>query len=374
MVKQKTVVENENQAESEIGKRQRGGVKGAVPFPRTSLKDAIEIPKGIWKEHGGDPFDPILLAKSLGTTLRSSKFVTLLTSSERYGLTVGGAFAKAISLTELGKAIVAPTDEAELGKHDRAALTTPKIFAQFYNKYDRKNLPRAEFVKSLLEREFDVPRSDVDACYNLLKQNIDDYKLSINSGDSTLLYLDNLGKMQNQVQVPETVAASIIEPSASVTALPQEQAPSTQEAVVKVPRVFISHSKNKKILDNIKQMLAFGKFDYRVAEEKETLSMPLSDKVFGLMQECNCAIINVSADQEKKQGDVYGMNENVLIEIGAAFLHYNKRVLLVIDERFKEKLPSILQGITAIFYEGHELSLSDGMKLMQALGEFRNRL
>jgi hypothetical protein len=62
-------------------------------------------------------------------------------------------------------------------------------------------------------------------------------------------------------------------------------------------------------------MVAFGKFEHRVAEEKETLSMPLSDKVFGLMQECNCAIINVSADQEKKQGDAYGINENVLIEI-----------------------------------------------------------
>ena len=62
-------------------------------------------------------------------------------------------------------------------------------------------------------------------------------------------------------------------------------------------------------------MVAFGKFEHRVAEEKETLSMLLSDKVFGLMQECNCAIINVSADQEKKQGDAYGINENVLIEI-----------------------------------------------------------
>ena len=54
--------------------------------------------------------------------------------------------------------------------------------------------------------------------------------------------------------------------------------------VVKVPRVFISHSENKKVLNNIKHMLTFGKFEHRIAGEKETLSMPLSDQVFRLMQ------------------------------------------------------------------------------------------
>jgi hypothetical protein len=47
---------------------------------------------------------------------------------------------------------------------------------------------------------------------------------------------------------------------------------------------------------------------------------------------------------------------------------------LVIDLRFKGRLPSVLDGITAIFYEGEELTLTDGIKLMQALDEFRNKL
>jgi hypothetical protein len=64
----------------------------------------------------------------------------------------------------------------------------------------------------------------------------------------------------------------------------------------------------------------------------------------------------------------------MLIDIGGAFLYYNRLVLLVIDQRFKGKLPSILDGITAIFYEGEELTLTDGIKLMQALDEFRNKL
>ena len=121
-------------------------------------------------------------------------------------------------------------------------------------------------------------------------------------------------------------------------------------------------------------MLSFGNFKYEIAEERETTAIPLPDKVFGLMLKCNCAIINISADEEKRQGETYGMNENVLIEIGGAFLHYEKRVILVIDKKLKDLLPSILQGLTAIFYEGDELSWNDGMRLQKALTEFRSTL
>jgi hypothetical protein len=102
--------------------------------------------------------------------------------------------------------------------------------------------------------------------------------------------------------------------------------------------------------------------------------IPLPDKVFNLMWECNCAIINVSADTEKKQGDVFGINENVIAELWGAFLHYKKRVILVIDSRLKDKLPSMMQGLTAIFYEGDKLAWDDGIRLQKALDEFRNQL
>lgn len=44
------------------------------------------------------------------------------------------------------------------------------------------------------------------------------------------------------------------------------------------------------------------------------------------MRQCNCAIINISADeQEKREDGSYGINSNVLIEIGGAFLNYDKK-------------------------------------------------
>ena len=88
------------------------------------------------------------------------------------------------------------------------------------------------------------------------------------------------------------------------------------------------------------------------------------------MRECNCAIINVSADKkEKLQDEIYKINENVLIEIGASFLAYNQKVILLVDKRIE--LPSNLQGLYRCEYEGDELSWETAMKLQRALKEFR---
>jgi len=147
-------------------------IPGRIPFPRNSLKDALKIPATIWKENAGDAFDPILLARALGTTHRSSTFETLVKSAQRYGLTEGAEKAKSVALTELGRATVAPIDEKLVGMNLRKALLNPKAFEQFYNKYDRKNLPKEEILKTVLEREFEIPRPDVDSCYDVLMQNI----------------------------------------------------------------------------------------------------------------------------------------------------------------------------------------------------------
>jgi len=112
---------------------------------------------------------------------------------------------------------------------------------------------------------------------------------------------------------------------------------------VEKPVVFISHSEYATIVDQLKTILDYGRFDYRIAEETETTAIPLPEKVFGLMREYNCAIINVSADEgEKKEDGTYGVNPNVLTEIGGAFLQYNQKVILLVDKRVQ--LPSNLQG------------------------------
>ena len=133
--------------------------------------------------------------------------------------------------------------------------------------------------------------------------------------------------------------------------------------------MFISHSKNKKIVGQIKQILEFGQFEFVIAEEKETTAIPISEKVFGLMKQCNCAIINLSVDGNTD--DNFHINENVLIEIGAAFLQYNRKVILLVDKRIANKLPSNLHGLYRSEYQGDELSFETAMKLQNSLSDFR---
>src|SRR5712691_6814650 len=74
-------------------------VPGEFPFPRNTLKEALAVPRAIEHDNAGQPYDPVLLAKqSLNTVPRSSYFEVLLTSSERYGLSIGNSRSKAISL------------------------------------------------------------------------------------------------------------------------------------------------------------------------------------------------------------------------------------------------------------------------------------
>jgi len=136
------------------------------------------------------------------------------------------------------------------------------------------------------------------------------------------------------------------------------------------PKVFISHSKNKKILSQIKKLLEYGLFDYIIAEDYETTAIPIPNKISKLMNDCNSAIINISADEQerKENGDFY-INQNVLIEIGAAFLKYNQKVILITDKRIK--LPSNLQGLYRCEYDGEELNFDATMKLLEALKRFR---
>jgi len=389
------------------------------PFPRNSLKEALAVPRAIEHDNAGKPYDTALLAKqSFNTTPRSSSFEVLLTSSERYGLTVGSSRAKAISLTAEGDAIVASSDESIRAANIRRALLTPKVFEEFFTRYDGKILPSEEILKVVLEQEFQVPKPYVYECYEVLMKNIADYDLLIPFGDSRTVYL---GKLMKQAGMPQP---PVVEPTAEqppvvqppvdqppVDQPPVDQPPGVQTPVagpkkgdekwggltgllttsgppvpvatpppepakidVKVPRVFISHCKNKNILRQIKQMLDQGKVERVISEEKETAATPLSDRVSGLMWDCNCAIINISADDEKKEEETLEINENVIAEVWGAYLHYKKRVILVIDRRLKDKLPNSMQGLTAIFYEQNQISWTDGVRLQSALNEFRNQL
>ncbi len=168
---------------------------------------------------------------------------------------------------------------------------------------------------------------------------------------------------------PDKLAEANVSPVVKAPSVPEPPpaAPATKTTAV---RCFISHGSNMDLVDQVQTMLGIADIQSEVAVKEESSAIPVPEKVFGAMRRCSAGIIVVSVDESHKDKDgKYTINENVLIEIGAAFVLYEKRVVLVWDKRLN--VPSNLQGLYRCEFEGVELSWSAGMKLMKAIRGFK---
>ena len=147
-----------------------------------------------------------------------------------------------------------------------------------------------------------------------------------------------------------------------------EKTPNTPRQEGLKPRIFISNS-NTKVGEQLKRMLDFLHYDYVIGDKEET-TVPISDGKFGLMRDCDCAIINIAAvEQERRYSGLYILNPNVTSEINAAYLKYNTQVVLLVER--KVELPSNLKGLKRIDYDSDDLSFNAAMDLDKALADFR---
>lgn len=346
-------------------------------FPKNSLMDALRIAESIKDNNAGNPYDRLDLARSLNYSPNSSTFRTLITSSAKFGLTTGSYSADKISLTPSGVRVVSPTSDEEYRTALREALFNVSLFEKFFTKFDKNKVPREDLLRNTLVRDFGVPAEDTKACYEMLLKNAKELGITTTIKGVEYFQLANIAAgEQAPTGGPPVSPMPPIEQSPEVLTrptVPPQPAQAPTPPTTFMPRVFVSHSKNRRILAQIKDILDFGQFEHRVAVETETTAIPIPEKVFGLMRECNCAIINVSADEAEKEDDnSYGVNPNVLTEIGSAFLAYNKRVILLADRRVK--LPSNLQGLSVLYYQGDELDFDTVMKLQRTLTQFRKGL
>ena len=158
------------------------------------------------------------------------------------------------------------------------------------------------------------------------------------------------------------------------SSFPLEQAETRSPLPSKVVgnRVFITHGKNRKILNQVKEIVAFGKFDPVIAQERETAAKPVPDKVMDDMRSCQAAVIHVGVDGvlfDKEGNEIPQINGNVLIEIGAAMALYGRNFILVVENGVV--LPSNLQGLYECRYSGDELNMEATMKLLKAFNDFK---
>lgn len=140
----------------------------------------------------------------------------------------------------------------------------------------------------------------------------------------------------------------------------------------KANRVFISHGKQRAVANQIKELLAFGKFDPVVSIEREATAISVPEKVFEDMRSCAAGVIHVGSEGKylDRNGTEHSkINDNVLIEIGAAMALYGKKIVLLVDKDVT--LPSNLQGLYRCEFEGDKLDYDSTMKLLKTFTQFR---
>jgi len=118
-------------------------------IPLLSLSETIRLAQSLYDDFAGKPTAPHQLAISVDVSPTSSNWRDLCGASIAYGLTEGGYNAQTISLTDLGKRIIAPTVEGDdiLAKAEAARQLTHR---KMLPKDRRLNVP----FWSMPERSF----------------------------------------------------------------------------------------------------------------------------------------------------------------------------------------------------------------------------
>src|SRR5665213_3601173 len=107
-----TNAKREAEAAQLEGEPRRGYVSQS-DVPAYSLEKALRIPRAIADNYGKSPTKPLRIAQALNMLPASSTFRMLTGSAVAYGLTDGGYKLDVISITPLGRRIVAPTTESD---------------------------------------------------------------------------------------------------------------------------------------------------------------------------------------------------------------------------------------------------------------------
>jgi hypothetical protein len=342
--------------------------------PSYGLEPALRIGQALADHYGKNPTKPLRVAQALEMVPTSSTFRMLAGASIAYGLTEGGYNSGEIALTALGRRVFAPVKEGDELSARREAVLRPRVLREFLTRYNDSKLPAPSIARNVLE-EMGVPPDRADQTFNLIV-----------SSAELVGFLREV-KGHKYVDLGHPISPAKVSKEAEITSdededeagapdggtrddKPQQPGPAV---VGRLSRVFVTHGKNKEIVAQLKELLTFGGFTPVVAIEHETVSKPVPDKVLDDLRSCQAAIIHVGTetrliDSNGKEHRV--LNENVLIEIGAAMALYGRNFILLVEKG--TTLPTNLQGLYEVRYEGEKLDYEATMRLLKAFNDFRS--
>lgn len=351
-------------------------------IPAYDLDEALLVAKALFQEYGGHAATPLDVAAAMDLTPTSGKFRMLCGASIAYGLTSGGYNAAQITPTELAKQIIEPQEEGADLSGKREAVMKPRILREFLSKYSGSPLPREDIGMNVL-KSMNVPADRTKQVWDMVIRSADSVGFLQTIKDRKYVNLGGVkppeqpSTSSGQDETSASPGAQIKELVKTVhepepAAVAQESKRSGTQNDSRLRRVFITHGKNTSFIEPIKELLGFGELIPVVSIQKESVAQPVPDKVMNDMRGCGAAIIHVDGetkllDSDAKEHTV--INSNVLIEIGAAMALYGRRFILLVREGVK--LPSNLQGLYEVRYQGDALDGSVTIRLLKAINEMK---
>lgn len=343
-------------------------------IPSASLEAAVKVAEALHSQFGGKA-PAHRLADAVGMTQTSSTWRYLSGAALAYGLTTGAYNAPGeIELGDIGRRIVAPRSEGDDTAARAEAALKPAVLQSFMTKYNGNNFPDAKYGINVL-LDLGVPAERASDVFKMIEAN-GRYAGILQPTRTGRLYVSAtpappVDEDSDDEEVLEPPSKEIVDAGVAAAEIAHLAVPIKKEDGVANNRVFITHGKNKAVVEQLKKITTYGKLVPIVAAERETTSIPVPEKVFDDMRSCFAGIIHVAVDETivDAEGKQYPrINENVLIEIGAAMALYRKNVILLAQKGLK--LPSNLQGLYLCLYEGDGLDGDATMKLLEALNGF----
>jgi hypothetical protein len=294
---------------AKIDKKEKRAYISQEDIPLYTLESSIKIAQALYDNFGSKGASPHQVAIALEISPTSSSWKLLTGSSVAYGLTSGGAQANEISLAPLGKRIVAPEHEGDDEVAKAVACLRPRIIKEFFDRYDKNKFPKDVIGKNVIAT-LGVPKDKVDDVYDIILENgkyagiiqdtktglfvfVEKSKLNPNKNGNATINGNVENNDDDDVKLPEDHTLKLdLKKSSTVKTI--------QDDANQKTKVFISHGKNKKIVDQLKEILTFGQFEVIVSVEKESTAIPVPEKVFADMRECNAAVIHVEGEKKEK--------------------------------------------------------------------------
>lgn len=318
----------------------RGTKVSQTEFPNHSVHQALRIAQALWDHFAGKGAAPHQIAMAIDMSPTSGTWRNLCGSSIAFGLTEGGYNAQQITLTDLGRRIVAPLEEGDDVRAKVEAILKPRVLREFFQRYDKAKFPKDDIAKNVLVA-FGLPKDRTDKAFDILKDAGMFAGVLHDTKSGLFVALDTpafgspkpIGPLSPSDEADSDADEEDDSPSPSTRAAPAAPAPAKTPAGPR--QIFVAHGKNMKPVDDLRKILDQFKIPYRIAVDEPHSGRPISAKVAELMKSCSAGIFIFTKDEQftnAKGQEIWRPSENAIYELGAGNILWDSKIIVLKEE------------------------------------------